>query len=135
MPNYAYICVCKHAYEEFRSIMSAQPTKCPACGEAYGKGFQQDFGKCEVTTWVYGNPKTVGQLAEMNTKRLKEQGGQEMAHDRNWTGPVPEGATVVKEKGETPPWRDGSMGIPAMDKPLNLDKVKDVTKYVMTGDT
>jgi hypothetical protein len=68
-----------------------------------------------VTGTVYGNPKTFGQQAELNAKRLGSELYQKMwdpalQPERKYTGPLPPGASLARGTGETPPWRDGSLG-------------------------
>jgi hypothetical protein len=120
--------------------MSPQPKACPGCGEAYGRGFNQDYSQSRVIGVVYGDPKTFGQQAELNAKRTGKERMQQMAEEdarrlSGYTGPLPPGASInTTGTGETPPWRDGSMGLAPLEKPLDLTKVKDVNKYVRTGE-
>jgi hypothetical protein len=121
--------------------MSPQPKACPKCDEVYGKGFNQDYSKSQVVGVVYGDPKTFGQQAELNAKRAGREQMQQMAEESarrlsEYTGPLPQGASInTTGTGETPPWRDGSLGLPPMEKPLDLSQVKDVNRYVRTGET
>jgi hypothetical protein len=119
--------------------MAPHPDKCGKCGEAYGQRFGQDYAQFRVTATVYGDPKTVGQQAELNEKRMGGELTQRLWEDqkskvRAYSGPLPDGARPITDPGETPPWRDGSMGLAPLEKPLDLTKVKDVNKYVRTGE-
>lgn len=131
---------CGHAFDQFKSLLAPHPEKCPPCGEPYGRAFQQDWGQFRVTGTVYGDPKTLGQQAELNEKRMGREQTQrlwegEQRRLTEYTGPLPEGARPIQSTGETPPWRDGSFGTPAKDKPLDLSQVRNVQKYVETGET
>jgi putative FmdB family regulatory protein len=140
MPTYVYRCDCGHAYEEFRSITAPEPSQCPKCQEPLGEGFNQDFRQSSSLAIVYGNPTTIGQQAEINARRVGKERLQQMAlEDKSrtseWTGPLPEGATInTTGTGKTPPWRDGSMGTAPLAKPLDIKKVANVEKYVQTGE-
>lgn len=137
MPVYSYRCEkCQGEYEEFRSIKADPPETCKLCGKASPS---QVF--TEPNAIVRGNPKTFGAAAEENAKRVgRESMDAIMEADRarvagsGFTGKLPKGARLPeKAKAVTPPWRDGSMGIPKLDKPLNLKKVKDKDAYIRTG--
>jgi putative FmdB family regulatory protein len=138
MPTYTFFCSsCHHTYDEFLGMTEARPSACPSCGKK--KGFGQQF--TEPNAIVRGQPKTFGQAAEENAKRLgKEQmqmmaeADQERITGSKWTGPVPKGGRPKGTvEGDIPFWRDGSLGGPKMEKPLNPRKIKNVKKYVETG--
>jgi hypothetical protein len=119
--------------------MAPHPAGCPGCGEPYGRAFGQDYAQFRVTGTVYGDPKTFGQQAELNAKRLGSELHQKMwdpalQPERKYTGPLPAGASLAQGTGETPPWRDGSYGNPTMDKPLDLKAVADPQKYILSGE-
>jgi hypothetical protein len=120
--------------------MAPHPAACPKCGTAYGKGFEQDYAQFRVTGTVYGDPKTVGQQAELNAKRLGNEQTQllwerEQNRMSEYAGPLPPGAKPITGEAVTPPWRDGSWGIKPLDKPLDLGAVKNTTKYIETGES
>lgn len=101
-----------------------------------GKGFNQVFGVPNAV--VRGNPKTFGQAAEENARRVGREQLELMAEEdkarvSTFKGKLPKGASLNKTQAKTPPWRDGSLGIPAMDKPLDVAKVKNVKRYIETG--
>lgn len=124
MPNYAYICeTCDSRFEEFRpSISLPHPPHCPSCQEPYGQKFTLDWGTCELTTYCH-NITTLGQQAELNSKRM----GKEQVQMKE---------EAAKPPVELPWWRSGEVeGCPKMEKPLDLKKVKDVRRYVETGET
>lgn len=95
---------------------------------------------------VYGDPKTVGQQAELNAKRLgKEQVAlmeekyerekQERRAKRAMKLAEKVGGTVDPTPPGTPWWRSGELpGLEKMDKPLDVSKLKDPTHYVLTGE-
>lgn len=138
MPNYQFACEkCGHGYTEFLFMYEDLPERCPEC-KAKPPDFHQVYAGASPVGWVYGNPTTVGQQAEANAKRLGREQIQKIEEDyrnqsRTYTGKLPEGAEVITDTGETPPWRDGSMGLPKLDKPLNTKKLPDVKRYVESG--
>jgi putative FmdB family regulatory protein len=141
VPTYEYQCDnCDHHYEEFRSILSEHPTNCPMCGISFGDCFRQIYDQVGQVGIVYGDPKTIGQQAELNAKRLGKE-KMELIKDEmrnrtpNFTGKLPKGAKLNKMQRKTPWWREGKLpGLKKLDKPLDVDKVKDVKKYIETGD-
>lgn len=141
IPSYSYLCgSCRHAFDQFKSIAAPHPAECPRCGEPYGRAFQQDYAQFRVTGTVYGDPKTVGQQAELNAKRLGGEQTQllwerEQTRLSGYTGPLPPGAKPITGEAVTPPWRDGSWGTKPLDKPLDLGAVKNTTKYIETGES
>lgn len=116
--------------------MDPHPTGCPNCESGT---LSQDFTEHRVIGLVKGSPTTVGQQAELNAARAGREQMEKMwetdkARVSDWKGKLPKGASINKTgTGETPPWRDGSFGTDKLDKPLDLETVKDVTTYVATG--
>lgn len=140
IPLYQYCCKkCGHECEDFRFRFEGGPTKCPEC-KAKAPHFRQLIGD-GIIGRVKNQPKTVGQQAEINNRKLGKEQMELMAEAEKkqkrsgWEGRLPEGARVV-ERGEavTPPWRDGTFGIPAMEKPLDLSEIKNTEKYIRTGE-
>jgi putative FmdB family regulatory protein len=143
MPTYSFACTCGKRYEEFRWFSEGMPGKCPACPRKYGKGFGQDYSQNRPLGLAYGNPTTVGQQSEINMKKT----GTELEHKlavkekkkrAGFAGKLPQGAKVQERPEKSPPppwWRDGSVaGTQRLDAPLNLKEVKNLEKYVQTGD-
>lgn len=90
---------------------------------------------------IKGSPKTFGQQAELNAQQMGREQMQRMQEEARkrptFSGTLPEGAKINRERDEITerPWfRDGEFGLKKMDQPLNLNKVKDVKDYVMTGE-
>lgn len=142
MPNFTFDCArCGHSLEEFLFLNDPRPESCPECGAAKPDFGQRFHGQAPMG-WVKGDPKTFGQQAELNAQRMGKEQMQRMREEalkkKPFTGKLPEGASINREYEnvkELPWYRDGSVpGLPKREKPLNLDKVKDVTKYVMTGE-
>lgn len=144
MPTYEYRCdACDHQFEQFRGFSEPHPDECPRCFEPYGDDYQfhQAYANNRPLALVRGNPTTFGQQAEINAKRAgKEQLAimTEIAKPENRkkkTLKVPDGASIVDTKPAPTPWfRDGSVpGVPKLDKPLNLNKIPNVDKYIQTG--
>jgi len=140
MPTYSYHCdACGRDYEEFRLMYQKGPEVCPHCGAGKPR-FGQAFHGAKVIGLVKGEPKTFGQAAEQNAKRLGKERMQMMEEAEKervsrFTGKLPPGAKPITATGETPPWRDGSFGNKPLEKPLDLGRVKDVKKYIETGET
>ena len=141
MPCYQYHCsLCDSSFEDFRKVASKtykHPQTCPSCGKR--KGFSQVLG---LPIGIHGGePTCVGQVAERNMKGVSQERHEQLLNagrDDTWTGVVPEGATVMptKPKAPIPWWRNGQVaGLKKMEKPLDLSKIKDVTKYIETGET
>ncbi len=140
MPTYAFGCEsCGHSYEHEQSIHAEHPTSCPRCGATGEEVFHQLWGTYKTLGLVKGSPTTVGQQAELNARRAGKEQIQMMAEEAalpKWTGPMPEGARVNTTGTGQPPWyRSGEVkGTGRLEKPLDLSKVKDVARYVATGD-
>lgn len=146
MPTYAMTCDCGHSYEEFRWFSEGEPEACPVCAEPNGEKFHQNWPVNRPGGWTYGedHATTVGQQAQYNARRLgKEQVEKKVEESRNrkrkaadsvWNQ-IP-GARVVDPTDELPWYRDGSMpGLPKMERPLDLNQVRDVNKYIEEGVT
>lgn len=139
MPTYCYECEkCGKPHEEICSMKAPQLAECPSCGEPNGEQFHRVFAVGNI--YIKGDPKTIGQQAELNAKRLGKEQRQLIAEKARrksqFTGKLPPGASINTTGTDEPPWfRDGSVqGLPKMDKPLNLKKVKNKEKYIQTGD-
>jgi putative FmdB family regulatory protein len=140
MPTYPYHCeACGKEFDEFRFMNEPAPEVCPYCG-VRGR-LRQIFHGGEVVGMVrgYENAKTFGQVAELNAKRMGKEQLDRMREEANqkspFTGKLPDGARVNERKSEEVPiWRDGSLGNKPMSKPLDMKKVKNVEKYIHTGE-
>jgi hypothetical protein len=114
------------------------PATCPKCG-AVEPDFHQVFDGGNVVGLVKGQPKTFGQQAELNAKRMGKEQMQLMAQadkDRlsRASSKLPGKRIDVPESPVTPWFRDGSIeGTERLEKPLNLSSVKDTEKYIQTG--
>jgi putative FmdB family regulatory protein len=141
MPLYCYSCQgCGQAVEEIQSYNDQPLRECPHCGFSL---LQRVIGL--PNTIVRYSPKTVGQLAEQNTRDLVSQYGreraQEILHERTY-GPPQEkpslpGMKRVEKTNEVeiPWWRNSDTpGLETLEKPLDVTTVKDPQKYVITGD-
>jgi putative FmdB family regulatory protein len=140
MPIYPYACdACEHYFEEFQK-MADEPLKfCPACGLP---GLKKIFCVPNVIVKGINSAKTIGQLAEQNTKALVEKHGAERAEEiiqEKIYGKggkklkLPKGASIIEkpEVIETPWWRSGD--IPGTG-PIDMTKIKDPVKYVKSGE-
>lgn len=137
MPSYEYHCPhCEHQFEQFsKTFRKRHPRTCPECKE---KGLEHLIGGKTIGR-VKGQPKTFGQQAEINEKRMGKEQMQLMKEadtarmKSGWTGPVPKGAKLVQKEvsKEIPFYREG---LPDPSKPLDVTKVKNLDKYVLTGE-
>lgn len=137
MPTYIFICrACDYSYEEFMGLTEKHPKKCPKCkakAPAFGQDYTQSYGSVGVVKRGIHDATEAGQCAEINAKRLgKEQMEKkviemQVENRKKKVLKTPEGATRKKAVAERPWWR------PDTDKVLNLNKIKDVKKYVLEG--
>lgn len=110
MPTYEFACDhCETRIEFTQSIKTDLPKACKVCGKTY-----PDFHQ------VYGNITFIARSG---------QNAFECSIKRQPLNPEP----VDTE----PPWfRSGEVpGLPRMDKPLDISKIKDTQRYIETGDT
>jgi putative FmdB family regulatory protein len=133
MPTYLYECEgCGRAHEDTH-LMSEPHPDCPGCGAKYGEGFYQAYSAYKVNV-IDSVPRTFGQQAERNAKRVGKEGLRRLAEEagrkKRYTGPVPDGAErpAPKEKSSEIP------GTQRMEKPLDPKTVKDPVKYIETGE-
>lgn len=141
MAEYTFHCSdCDEGFTIHQSMHAKLPRTCPTCRgtENFGTVIQAPIG-------TRGEPRTVGSLAEKNTKKLcKEDYDRIMAQGKSDTvSPAmrkrieENGGTVKKREmptGNIPWYRNGSVaGTERLDKPLDLSKVKDIGTYVKTG--
>lgn len=134
MPTHEFHCgSCGHHFDIFLKVVGrGLPKKCPECGDK--KEFEQILG---CPSFIMNNITTIGKQAEVNSKKFgKEQCeilSKQDLHKRKkkFSGHLPEGATVIDKSDvnveEIPWYREGDT------KPLDISKIKDVNKYIMTG--
>ena len=121
---------CGYAKEEKRSITVGPRKKCPKC-KAVEPVFHQIYEAPIVIDRVI---RTVGQQAEYNARKMGKEKVAEKTEQlkRGYNrrkGNLPAGAKRVETPTENPFWREGNGG-----KPLDLKKIKNVKKYIMSGD-
>lgn len=131
MPSYSFICEnkkCGHTEETFLWISELDDYLkcCPKCGS---KKWRQNYSEnTNVIGWTYGEDRatTLGQQAIYNAKRVgKEQIEKSEEKYRK----------LKKAKEHIPFWRDGSIEhTKKMEKPLDITTVRDLQKYVNTGE-
>lgn len=141
MAEYDFKCGhCKHEFTLNQPMKAPRPTSCPKCRgtEKFGQVISAPIG-------VRGEPTTVGSLAEKNTSKLCREDYDRIINAGKTNGLSPQmkkkledQGCVVKERkpsGKTPWYRDGSVpGTERSDKPIDLSKIKDVKKFIQTGD-
>ena len=107
MPLYSYVCEgCGLTYEEWHGLNEPHPI-CPKCHEPYGPIFHQNYQASQVVVFSKGEPTTVGQMAELNSKRLgaeqsRVRGEQAQKRVHKFVGWLPKGATLLEVPGEVP---------------------------------
>lgn len=124
MPVYEYKCdACKYCFEVEQSIHAKQKRTCPKCKK---RKLYQIFG----TPYVYCyNVTTIGQWAEKNSKTKGKKKDEKSMREKI----ADAGLSKQKEK-DNPWWRSGKVkGLQKMNKPLNLNKIKDAKKYIEEG--
>ena len=78
MPVYEYRCLCMHEFEVEQSIKDKALTCCPVCGQDnLERLISNTLGFCRQEA------KTLGQLAERNTKRDKGKAQELTEKNRN----------------------------------------------------
>ncbi len=99
-------------------MADAFPAKCPSCKKLK---LRQDYSRKKITV-DDGVIRSVGRQAEVNAKRdgkeLTELKAEQMLGSDG----------MAKRKAPTPWWRKPG------SKPLDVTKIKDVTKYIQTGE-
>lgn len=137
MVTYHFVCEsCEVQGDVVQSIKDSLPEQCPECGATEPHWHQVYSG--ENFCFVRQEPTTVGQQAELNAKRVgREQmqimGEQSQIANRKakFSGKIPSGGRKLTDttKAARPWWR------PNADKPLNVSKLKDPTKFILEGKT
>jgi hypothetical protein len=95
------------------------PVKCPSCRK---KQLVRDWGEPSDCIIRDNTPKTAGQDAERNAKLLGKELTQKKAEE------VLGDKTMAKRNAPTPWWREPN------SKPLDVSKVKDVKRFIETGE-
>lgn len=113
MPNYRYGCEnCSHEFEIYQTLDEPKKKKCPEC-----KKYKLERLIGNVTLLVKPAVKTIGHQASRNRDKFSTCERQELG---------------VEKTKEVPWWRKG---LKDPTKPLNVNKIKNVKKYIETGDT
>lgn len=132
MPTYEYACEnCDNNFEVVQSIHDNPLLKCDKCKK---KKLYRVIGLPYIMN--HTEPKTLAQLAERNEKHrfgkyeLEEKRRTAKTQTKDVLSQnLPKGAgPPIKREAFTPWWRPGT------DKPVDLKKIKNVKKYVETGE-
>jgi len=118
---------CNAVFEEWLPFGTIKRRKkCPTCKK-------HTLGTNYSTTVIYypgiHEAKTVGQCAEINRKRQGKELCEKMVDEDAYYGPRKAGLKQI------PWWRSGKHGTTKSEKPIDLTKIKDTDKYIMTGET
>lgn len=139
---FSYVCDdCGLYLEHDKPMLAEHPKKCPECGTKYDHGFHQDWAGKGVNGLQKGNPTSVGAQIEKNEKKWGKELTQikieqELTARKNVKGKKELPGKKIEVSNELPWWRSGEVpGLPKLDKPLKLSKVKDTEKYIQTGET
>lgn len=129
MPSYEFVCEkCGATLEEEHSITEKLRDSCPHC-EATEPDFHQVYQKTQPFAHVY-DCHTIGQQAEKNQKEW----GKELTSLKRQEIESRYQSQKSKAKGITGEAK-GKAKTGGRKKPaLDLNKIKDVTKYIQTGD-
>lgn len=139
MPEYSFKCGdCSHEFSLIQGMATPRPKSCPNCRK------RKNFGQViDAPVGLRGEPRTVGSLAEKNSRRLgKERLDQELNKEVGVSDTMRKkieaaGGIIKKQKkpsGVIPWYRDGSVpGTERSDKPLDIAKIADINKYIETG--
>lgn len=124
MPTYDYRCnACGHEFELYQSFADKVKRTCPECKK---KSLERLIG-CGIAAFCQQEPTTLGQQGERNAKAAgkakMEEAAEKRAEDKKKAQQL-----LGKDKGKTPWWREKD------GKPLDLKKVKNVKKYIETGE-
>ena len=136
MPTYNFVCeTCESQWELTQSINDQLPDTCPQCGGTEEDGVFHQIYSGENFCFCRQEPTTVGQQAEINARRVGKEQIELMAekskpanHKGEFSRKFKGGTkTTERYKASRPWWR------PHSDKPLDVKKLKDPTKYILTG--
>lgn len=123
-----YFCLtCEHRWEietEFAKPPKT-PKKCPVCKK---KTVGQQFTTFGVVNFLE-SARNFEHASDINKKRL----GKEQLQLMEDADPI---ISKKKQRAKNLPWwQDGSVeGLPRDEKPLDLSTIKDVKKYIETGE-
>lgn len=128
---YQYECDnCGKNFEIQQSIHDKSLTKCPQCKK--NKLYRIIFAPYIIN---HTEPSNVVSLAERNTSKMGkyelETKRRKDSVDRRvdtLSQKLPRGAEIVKRKDTKAPWWR-----PGTDRPIDLKKIKNVKKYIETG--
>lgn len=126
MPNREYICDnCDHSYETWQPLHEKLHKKCPKCKK--NKLYQNLLG-------IMGNvnePKTLGQLADLNTKKLGAYGLQERERREKEQANAEE-----RQRAKVASEKTGMNYVAKCDLPASKRKKldKEVEKKIFSGD-
>lgn len=135
---YQYVCrPCEVSFETFQK-MSEDPIKeCPFCCKPV---LEKLYSVPHIS--VPDNPKTLGQLAEYNTKKMSEEDRNlqtQMKKEKRKRGirkiEQETGGKIIEASKEVPWWRSGQNGTTYSDKPVDTTKITNIKRFVETGKT
>lgn len=139
MPIYEYACPkCEIAFDTIQSMSEAPLRECPMCER---NTLVKLFSVPNAV--VQHDPKTIGELAERNSKNmskdeLAEKSGKKKEAKRKGLEELASkvGGEAIKKSETLPWWRDGkSFGSKRSEKPIDTSKITNIRKYVENGTT
>ncbi len=119
MPYYEFSCEsCSYNFEIKLSFSESHPTKCPKCKK---KKLIQIYDGNTIVCMKGGD--TIGHIGESNWKKSGGKIKEKMQKNKE-----------IKES-KIPWWRSGKVsGLSKKEKPLNLSKIKNINRYIETGE-
>lgn len=139
MPLYEYACPdCELAFEMLQKMSDDVLKVCPFCSK---KTLTKLFSVPHIQ--IESEPKTIGELAERNTKKmskdeLSEKTERKLEKRRQGLAETAAkvGGKAIKQSDTIPWWRDGkSFGSKYSEKPIDTTKISNIRRYVETGKT
>lgn len=124
---YEFWCeACGDVFEWWLTMSQKRPKRCPSCKK---NKLCQSFSTNVICNFLE-SAKTFGKAAEINAKRVGASNLKEIE------SADPLFQHREEQKKNVPWWRKGKIeGLKKMDKPLDVTKIKDKQKYIMTGET
>lgn len=123
---YEFWCeACGDVFEWWLTMKQKKPKRCPSCKK---NKLCQSYTTNVICNFIE-SANTFGKAAEINAKRV----GIENLREMERCDPLYEQRQKQKQ---LPWWRKGNInGLKKMEKPLDVSKIKDKEKYIVTGET
>lgn len=128
MPRYDYECKkCEYQQEVFQNFSEEPLTKCPACKKKQFRRVISPDALCIQLKPTIKDVKTVGQLAEQNSKKLGKYGVEDRDRERKAKSKV-----LRNKMNPVDPLFDGPLRDPKVRNKV-LKTKKTTKEYVLNG--